>query len=351
MDPGDADDAGCDSLPPGSLMVLEHLSSAEFNGLVCETVDGAANGRVGVRLKGSGKLLSVRPTNLRPVSAVEPATAEPGVNGSNEREDSVLHPPLDCSKSCRKPDDRGHLLLGDDDEGEEELDNEEEAPFDPELDIEPRGAEVRRSRLSMFFLFLFVGPTVGGAYLMLQEWMFPLVRSVPPEDVAQVNDIFFGGNLWLVSCVNSRSGRSQPPKVLTEAAGLLRVWGMRTARVHCWKPVDFAAGKQTLAKRFGFRTKPPVVMVTTGHGQPILISATGLSAQALADRAHGAVATRRSKSETEFGVAPDAKSERPRRRERVGKRPSPDSEAELGNFQDEGPEDPGSTDELDLDEM
>ena len=49
-------------------------------------------------------------------------------------------------------------------------------------------------------------------------------------------------------------------------------------------PWTLEHGTQTLANRFGFRGKPPVVMVTTGKGTPALIDSRDLSAAELVAR-------------------------------------------------------------------
>merc|ERR1719284_1920573 len=105
------------------------------------------------------------------------------------------------------------------------------------------------------------------AALKAYDWMRPLVTVVNPGDVRETERIFFGGDPWLVSCVTTQSVKKPPPKVLMEAAEILRPHGMRVARVHCWEPVETRKGAQTLANRFGFRNKPPVVMSTPGKGR------------------------------------------------------------------------------------
>ena len=165
---------------------------------------------------------------------------------------------------------------------------EEYAKINRDLDEEPANLHRWRAWLSMFFLVVMTGPPIAAFFLTAKEWVDPLVRVVPADDSQQVKDIFFGGTAWLISCITDKSA-AKAPRVLEEAAQLLRPRGVRVARVHCWHPLDTKKGKRTLAQRFGFRAKPPVVMATTGKGSPTFLAATGLPAEALAAKVLAAV--------------------------------------------------------------
>lgn len=165
---------------------------------------------------------------------------------------------------------------------------EEYARLNSDLDEEPANSHRWKAWLSMCFLVLITGPAIAAFFLTAKEWVDPLVRFVPADDAEQVKEIFFGGTAWLVSCVTNKSA-TKPPKVLEAAAQVLRPRGVRVARVHCWHPLDTKKGKRTLAERFGFRNKPPVVMATTGKGPPTFVAATGLPADALAAKVLAAV--------------------------------------------------------------
>ena len=166
---------------------------------------------------------------------------------------------------------------------------EEYARANRDLDEEPANLQNRKTWLSLIFLVLMTGPAVAAFFLTAKEWVDPLVRLVPPEDSKQVQEIFFGGKPWLIACVTAKSALLAAPKALEAAAEVLRPRGVHVARVHCWEPIETKKGLQTLAQRFGFREKPPVVMATRGKGQPSFLSATGLSAEALAAKALAAV--------------------------------------------------------------
>ena len=166
---------------------------------------------------------------------------------------------------------------------------EEYAQANKDLDEEPANLQQRKTWLSLIFLVLFVGPAVATFFMTAKDWADPLIRVVPPDDSKQVQDIFFGGHAWLVSCVTLKSAAAKPPAALQGAAELLRPRGVRVARVHCWEPLETKKGLRSLAQRFGFREKPPVVMATRGKGSPTLLAATGLQAEALAAKVLAAV--------------------------------------------------------------
>eukprot|EP00435_Cladocopium_sp_Y103_P047040 s1076_g13.t1 len=165
---------------------------------------------------------------------------------------------------------------------------EEYAKINRDLDEEPANLHRWRAWLSMFFLVVMTGPPIAAFFLTAKEWVDPLVRLVPADDSEQVKDIFFGGTAWLVSCITNKSA-TKPPRVLEAAAEVLRPRGVRVARVHCWHPIETKKGKRTLAQRFGFREKPPVVMATNGKAPPTFVAATGLNAEALAAKVLAAV--------------------------------------------------------------
>lgn len=165
---------------------------------------------------------------------------------------------------------------------------EEYAKINRDLDEEPANLHRWRAWLSMFFLVVMTGPPIAAFFLTAKEWVDPLVRFVPADDSEQVKDIFFGGTAWLVSCITNKSA-TKPPRVLEAAAEVLRPRGVRVARVHCWHPIETKKGKRTLAQRFGFREKPPVVMATNGKAPPTFLAATGLNAEALAAKVLAAV--------------------------------------------------------------
>ncbi|CAK9091420.1 unnamed protein product [Durusdinium trenchii] len=207
--------------------------------------------------------------------------------------------------------------------------DEEYMRMNRDLDEEPANLQRWKAWLSLVFLVLITGPAVVAFFLTAQEYVDPLVRLVGPEDSQQVNEIFFGGNPWLISCVTEKTAHKKPPRVLEAAAEVLRPRGVRVARVHCWEPLETKKGRQTLAQRFGFRSSPPVVMASSGGGKPSFLAATGLSAEALAAKVLAEVIP-------EAATVPkaqvkDRRSTSQSRREPVGRRPESGAEEDISS--------------------
>uniref|UniRef100_A0A7S1IWD4 Uncharacterized protein n=1 Tax=Eutreptiella gymnastica TaxID=73025 RepID=A0A7S1IWD4_9EUGL len=152
------------------------------------------------------------------------------------------------------------------------------------------GTKSWKSLLALIFLVLFGAPSGVAAVLLLQDWVDPPLRLVAPSDRRTIESIFAGGRPWLVSCVTQKSATAPPPKVLVQVAERLRPDGVRVARVHCWEPLSGEGAPTTLAVKYGLRSRPPVVMVTAGHGPPRLLAASNLKAKALAKKVLAALA-------------------------------------------------------------
>lgn len=192
------------------------------------------------------------------------------------------------------------------------------AQQDYEIACGGTAADARRSRLSFIFLLLIAGPGSIATLMKIQDWWKqPTVHLIPAGDSALVERIFSGGQPWLVSCVTRKSGQSQPPKALVQAASLLQPEGIRVARLHCWETLELRGKRETLASRYGFRSKPPVVMVSRGMGTPVLLASKGLTGDQLAAQASNAATS----GNTARPTAGAQEATRPRgRREAVGKR-------------------------------
>ncbi|CAE7203110.1 hypothetical protein AK812_SmicGene39624 [Symbiodinium microadriaticum] len=336
--------------PCGSLVVLVGLRQVELNGLVGTVEEGGPEGRVAVRL-GSGKSLAVRPGNLR-LAEVDAFDAD------LDADDSPVAPSEDAGLRARKTGGCHCARSSFDPLNQYESRSASEATFEEEyarankdLDEEPANLQQRKTWLSLIFLVLIVGPAMATFFITAKDWADPLVRVVPAGDSKQVQDIFFGGNAWLVSCVTSKTAATKPPSVLQAAAELLRPRGVRVARVHCWEPLETKKGLRSLAQRFGFREKPPVVMATRGQGSPTLLAATGLRAEALAAKVLAAVIPEESATVKAYTVREGSHGRSGNRVERVGKRPAEQTEEPT---KDDAEVPPGHVDEeeevnLDLD--
>lgn len=179
----------------------------------------------------------------------------------------------------------------------------------------------RRSNLSLFFLFLIVAPTCGAIFQFLLEYVNPLVLKVQPHDAETIKKVFFGGDSWVVYCVNKRIDGGVHTQMLQKAAQILRPEGIHVAEVHCWIPLPTRKGPRTLAQRFRFRDSPPVAMMVTKGTKPRLLNAQDLTVDGLVHQirhpSNGSAPRRASRS---------SNSRKNGRRDSVGQRPQEEAE-------------------------
>lgn len=90
-----------------------------------------------------------------------------------------------------------------------------------------------------------------------------------PLDTAKMKDVLFGGDPWVVYCVDNVTVNQRLPKFLEEGAELLHSEGVKLAVIPCWEKM--ASGK-TLADRFKFRPKPPVMFSVVNGDSPKLLN-------------------------------------------------------------------------------
>eukprot|EP00929_Paragymnodinium_shiwhaense_P084505 TRINITY_DN45185_c0_g1_i1.p1 TRINITY_DN45185_c0_g1~~TRINITY_DN45185_c0_g1_i1.p1 ORF type:complete len:425 (+),score=102.27 TRINITY_DN45185_c0_g1_i1:64-1338(+) len=216
--------------------------------------------------------------------------------------------------------------------------------LDAELWNSEGEAQARRQRLSFIFFCLTVIPGLGTFLLTvgpyIDKWLAgPLVTTVPPGDTHLAKKIFAGGEPWLVSCVTAKGAKkkeetSGKASKLDQAAEILRPWGMKVARVHCWEPMVIKDKKQTLAQRYGFRDKPPVVLVTAGKGKPAFIDAGRITASQLANQAWNTAYTLRGEADKRAASSSSQTADKPektsRKTDKVGKRPAEEDVSDSG---------------------
>lgn len=227
-------------------------------------------------------------------------------------------------------------------------------PEDENLAETPKDAN-RRAWLSFCFLIMMVGPACGAGMMLLQEFFAPAILRVAPDDVSAVQNVFFGGDPWLVFCVNKRTAsNSDHVPALTKASERLRPHRVRIAEIHCWTPLPTKKGPRTLARRFKFRDKPPVALFVSKRHKPKHLNVQELDADKLVQQVLREVNPANEFSGQTFGGTHGRKGSgtrktRPKQRDRVGRRPEdevhvatedeganePEAEVRLSNDEDE----------------
>eukprot|EP00933_Yihiella_yeosuensis_P041046 TRINITY_DN35493_c0_g1_i1.p1 TRINITY_DN35493_c0_g1~~TRINITY_DN35493_c0_g1_i1.p1 ORF type:complete len:489 (+),score=117.96 TRINITY_DN35493_c0_g1_i1:47-1513(+) len=99
------------------------------------------------------------------------------------------------------------------------------------------------------------------------------VFKIDAQNSGWLREVMFGGQPWIVHCMNYRSSvKVEPPEVFSEAAQeftSLASFGL----VDCWERLP--SGK-TLAQRFNF-PKPPVAFAVANGDPPVVIDLQGMS--------------------------------------------------------------------------
>ena len=63
-----------------------------------------------------------------------------------------------------------------------------------------KAEENRAKMLARIFFWMFVGPSVLGGALSVWSWLSPSYTHIGVDDGAQLREVFFSGNPWLVMC-------------------------------------------------------------------------------------------------------------------------------------------------------
>ncbi|CAE8581109.1 unnamed protein product [Polarella glacialis] len=101
------------------------------------------------------------------------------------------------------------------------------------------------------------------------------VVNIDVLDTPKLKSVLFGGEPWLIYCVNNQTANQRLPKVLEESSGGL--WSRLSLQVgvlHCW---DQTASGRSVAQRFKLRTSPPLAFVVANGNSPRALGMTGIA--------------------------------------------------------------------------
>eukprot|EP00971_Amphidinium_carterae_P193981 3848841-Amphidinium_carterae.1 len=101
------------------------------------------------------------------------------------------------------------------------------------------------------------------------------VVTLDVRDSAQLKNVLFGGEPWLVYCVNNQTVTHRLPRVLEDATyGLKRDLGVQVGVLACW---DKTESGRSVAKRFKLKSSPPLMFLIANGNSPRTIDLVGLS--------------------------------------------------------------------------
>lgn len=101
------------------------------------------------------------------------------------------------------------------------------------------------------------------------------VARIDVQDTATLKNVLFGGDPWLVYCVNNETENLRLPRVLEDSArDLSRSTGVRVGVVRCW---DQTQSGRSVAQRFKLNLKPPLSFVVANGNKPRVLDLLGIS--------------------------------------------------------------------------
>eukprot|EP00931_Biecheleriopsis_adriatica_P078164 TRINITY_DN51630_c0_g1_i1.p1 TRINITY_DN51630_c0_g1~~TRINITY_DN51630_c0_g1_i1.p1 ORF type:complete len:424 (-),score=105.01 TRINITY_DN51630_c0_g1_i1:33-1304(-) len=128
----------------------------------------------------------------------------------------------------------------------------------------------------LFFIIFMCG--VGLFSFLSTVWGFVVgsgVVNVDVQDTTKLKNVLFGGEPWLIYCVNSDTVNYPLPRVVEDSAWTL--WSNLRVSVgvlHCW---DKTESGRSVAQRFKMNLKPPLAFVVANGNKPRSLNLAGIS--------------------------------------------------------------------------
>lgn len=100
------------------------------------------------------------------------------------------------------------------------------------------------------------------------------ITALDVQDTAKLKEVLFGGEPWLIYCVNNETQGQRLPKVLEESARSLRSSiGLNVGVLSCWEPTSSG---RSVAQRFKLRTSPPLTFLIANGNKPRIMNLVGV---------------------------------------------------------------------------
>jgi len=101
------------------------------------------------------------------------------------------------------------------------------------------------------------------------------ITDLDARDTATLKQVLFGGEPWLVYCVNNETVNQRLPKVLEDSAKTLSgSLGLKTGVLKCWDPTESG---RSIAQRFKLKLSPPLTFVVANANKPRVVNMVGVS--------------------------------------------------------------------------
>ncbi|CAE7776776.1 SYP42 [Symbiodinium sp. CCMP2592] len=101
------------------------------------------------------------------------------------------------------------------------------------------------------------------------------VVTLDVQDTAKLKKVLFGGDPWLIYCINDETVNHRLPQILEESGrSLWRSLGLSVGILRCW---DQTSSGRSVAQRFSLSLKPPLSFVVANGNKPRPLPLTGIS--------------------------------------------------------------------------
>jgi len=127
-----------------------------------------------------------------------------------------------------------------------------------------------------FLLFMFAVGFFQTSVVIYDFMRGDGVTRLDLNDTAQLKNILFGGEPWLIYCVNEYSEKAKVPQILSDSSGPL--WsnhGVQTGMLRCWD--DMASTNRSVATRFNLKKNAPLQFFVANGNKPKIVDLVGIS--------------------------------------------------------------------------
>jgi hypothetical protein len=101
------------------------------------------------------------------------------------------------------------------------------------------------------------------------------IVALDVHDTTKLKEVLFGGDPWLVYCVNNETKDHRLPKVLEDSARSLQSSiGLSTGVLPCWEKTSSG---RSVAQRFKLRERPPLSFVVANGNKPRTMNLVGVN--------------------------------------------------------------------------
>eukprot|EP00438_Fugacium_kawagutii_P036658 Skav236019 [mRNA] locus=scaffold1524:21654:23362:- [translate_table: standard] len=140
----------------------------------------------------------------------------------------------------------------------------------------PEKASWKQQAAGWFFIMFICGVGfISFLFTMSDVIVGNGIVQLDVQDTAKLKTVLFGGEPWLIYCVNAETENYRLPKVLEESArSLWRSLGLSVGVLKCWE--ETSSGR-SVAQRFKLGLRPPLSFVVANGNKPKTLKLTGIS--------------------------------------------------------------------------